>query len=35
MKSTSIFTLQDNFYIIVETYHKEGRGDEDLSLIHI
>ena len=29
MQSTSIFTLQDNFYIIIETYHKEGRGDED------
>ena len=24
-----IFSLQDNFYIIVETYHKDGRGDED------
>ena len=21
--------MQDNFYIIIETYHKEGRGDED------
>ena len=21
--------LQENFYIIVETYHKEGRGEED------
>ena len=21
--------MKDNFYIIVETYHKEGRGDED------
>ena len=29
MQSTHIFLLQDNFYIIVETYHKEGRGDED------
>ena len=29
MQSTYIFLLQDNFYIIVETYHKEGRGDED------
>lgn len=29
MQSTSIFSLQDNFYIIIETYHKEGRGDED------
>ena len=28
-QSTSIFALQDNFYIIIETYHKEGRGDED------
>ena len=29
MQSTYMFLLQDNFYIIVETYHKEGRGDED------
>ena len=24
-----ISSSQDDFYIIVETYHKEGRGDED------